>query len=185
MNWNNPDAYPGESEEEYNARKLEESQAADGLMSALVRLFVFFLGIAIVFGMFLYSGYFLSLKLLGEETDKSKIWGLAIFCTYLIFCIIYFLKGIVIGLRAKKNKLWILPWLICVLPCCFIPAFIVKSLVVAMFNVTARDDILCVGLSWAAFVLTLLYVYGIYQFKTPSAPRILYWSYALGLKVTR
>ena len=39
MNWNNPDAYPGETEEEYEIRKRGESQAATGLMSGIIKFF--------------------------------------------------------------------------------------------------------------------------------------------------
>jgi len=50
MNWNNPDADPGESEEEYEARKREESEAATGLMFIVVEGFIFVLKIAAIFG---------------------------------------------------------------------------------------------------------------------------------------
>jgi len=185
MSWNNPDAYPGESEEEYNIRTRKESQSATGLMFEIVKLFLLILKIAVVFGVFIYAGYFLSQKLLGEEIDKFKIWGFTVLFTYLIFCIIYFLKGLIIGLRSKNWKLWILPWVICVLLCCVFPAFLVKSLVAGMFNITERQDILCLVLSWGAFALSLLYIYRVYQFKTPTAPKVLYWSYALGLKISQ
>lgn len=184
MNWNNPDADPGESEVEYIARKREESDATIGLMFVVVEGFIFFLKIAAIFGMFFYAGFLLSQKFWGEETDKFKIWSFSLLFTYLIFCIIYFFKGTIIGLQAKNRKLWILPWVICVLICCIIPAFIVKSFVAGMFNLTERQSILCIRLSWGAFILFSLYVYGIYQFKTPTVPKILYWSYALGLKVS-
>ncbi|MBA4320490.1 MAG: hypothetical protein C0412_18990 [Flavobacterium sp.] len=184
MNWNNPDADPGESEEEYEARKREESEAATGLMFMVVEGFIFVLKIAAIFGMFFYAGFLLSQKFWGEETDKFKIWSFSLLFTYLIFCIIYFFKGTIIGLQAKNRKLWILPWVICVLICCIIPALIVKSFVAGMFNLTERQGLLCIGLSWGAFILFSLYVYGIYQFKTPTVPKILHWSYALGLKVS-
>lgn len=184
MNWNNPDADPGESEDEYIAKKREESDSATGLMFVVVGGIILALKIAAVFGMFFYAGFLLSQKFWGEETDKFKIWGISLLFTYLIFCIIYFLKGTIIGLQAKNRKLWILPWVICVLICCIIPALIVKSFVAGMFNLTERQSILCIGLSWGAFILFSLYVYGIYQFKKPTVPKILYWSYALGLKVS-
>lgn len=184
MNWNNTDAYPGESEEEYIARKNGESQSATGLMFVVVKVFIFALNFFAVFGVFLYTGFLLSQKLLGVEADKTKIWVFTLIFTYFIFCIIYFLKGIVIGLKANNRKLWILPWSICVLLCCIVPAFIMKSLVAGLFNPAERQSIWSIWLSWAAFILFLLYVYRIYQFKTPTAPKILHWSYALGLKVS-
>lgn len=184
MNWNNPDADPGESEDEYIAKKREESDSATGLLFVVVEGFIFVLKIAAIFGIFFYAGFLLSQKFWGNETDKFKICGLSLLFTYFIFCIIYFFKGTIIGLQAKNRKLWILPWVICVLICCIIPALIVKSFVAGMFNLTERQSILCIGLSWGAFILFSLYVYGIYQFKTPTVPQILYWSYALGLKVS-
>lgn len=183
MNWNNPDAYPGETEDEYEVRKSGESQAVTGLMSGIIIFFLFVLKIGAIFGVFFYAGFLLSQKVLGIESDKFKIWGFALFFAYLIFCVIYFLKGIIIGLRGNNRKLWILPWTTCVILCCILPAFIIKSIVSGMFSITERDSIWCIGLSWGAFVLSALYIYGIYQFKTPTAPKILRWSYRLGLKI--
>lgn len=70
--------------------------------------------------------------------------------------------------------------MICVLVCCIVPAFIVKSFVAGMFNLREQQSIL----SWGAFILFSFYTYGIYQFKTAGAPKILHWSYAWGLKVS-
>jgi hypothetical protein len=191
MSWNKPpDAYPGESQSQYNARKEQEQQQEEevqpdtAVLDMLFSFSIFAFKIAAIFGVFIYAGFLLSKKLLGEETDKVKIWVFALLFTYLIFCILYFLKGTIIGLRARNRTLWILPWIICVLLCCFIPAFILKTVVRGMFHLAERQSMWCLGLSWSAFVFLLLYTYEIYQFKTPTAPRILYWSYALGLKVS-
>ncbi|WP_261511558.1 hypothetical protein [Chryseobacterium paludis] len=184
MDWNNPDAFPGESEEEYSTRKRNESQSATGLMFGVLGIFISVIKIAVIFGVFFYAGFLLSQRLWGKETTNLKIWLFSIVFTYLIFCIIYFFKGTIIGLREKNRKLWMLPWTICVLLCCITPAFIVKSLISGMFSPTERLGVLCIVLSWGAFVLFSLYIYGLYQFKTPTAPKILYWSYALGLKIS-
>ncbi|MGH2667462.1 hypothetical protein [Flavobacterium sp.] len=184
MNYYSPDIEPNESEQEYESRKNEESKSATGLMFGIVEVFILVLKMAAIFGIFFYAGFLLSQKMWGEETNKFKILGVATLFTYLIFCIIYFLKGAIIGLRAKNHKFWILPWAICVLLCCVVPAFIIKSVVVSMFSPINRQGILCIGLSWGAFVLSLLYIYDIYQFKTPTAPKILHWSYAWGQKIS-
>jgi|GEM_PF-769377 len=191
MNRKYPDAYPGESEAEYLNRKLEEeakeernSEASMGLFSMLAVFFLFLLKIAAIFGVFIYAGYLLSQKMLGDGADKLKIWGFALFFTYLIFGIIYFLKGIVVGLRQREKKLWILPWLICVLLCCAFPAFFIRSAFSGMFNPAQQKEIWYTIISWGVFGISLVYIYNIYQFKTPSAPQIIYWSYRLGLKIS-
>lgn len=109
MNWNNPDAYPDDSEDEYETRKNGESQAATGLMFGIIQVFIFILKMASIFGVFFYTGFLLSKKLWAEEISKSKIWFFSLLFTYLIFCIVYFFKGAIIGFRHKKKKLWILP----------------------------------------------------------------------------
>lgn len=187
MNWNNPDAYPGESEEEYLARKAEERQHNSGsnLIYGIVSLFFFIVKTAAVLGIFIFAAYFLSEKVFGKETDSFKIFGFTLLFTYLILCIIFFLKGIVIGLRAKGNKLWILPWGVCVLLCCIIPAYIIKHLVISIFPLTERESTWSLIAGWGAFVLSVLYIYSIYQFKTPSSPRIFNWMFILGFKVGR
>ena len=175
---------PTKVKKNYNVRKRKESQSSIELMSTLVGLFIIFLKIATFFGVFIYGSYVLSLKLLGEETDNIKIWSCTLLFTYLIFCIIYFFKGMVIGLRTRSSNLWVMPWLTCVLICCVVPALIVQSLVIGMFHLTERQNIWSLGISWGAFLISLVYIYGIYQFKTPTAPRILKWIYALGIKVS-
>lgn len=184
MNYYNPDMNPDESEQEYETRKDEESKSATGLMFGIAGVFTFVLKMVAIFGIFFYVGFLLSQKLLGAETNKFKIWCFCLLFTYVIFCVIYFFKGTIIGLRAKGRKLWIVPWAICVLICCIIPALIVKSMVSVMFNLRERQGIFYSGFSWGVFVLSSLYIYGIYRFKTPTAPKILNWSYALGLKLS-
>jgi hypothetical protein len=184
MYWKNPDCDPGESEDEYIARKREESDSATGIIFGAVNIFIFGLQAASIFGIFFFIGFVMSQKIWTDETSTLKIWGFTLIFTYLIFCIIYFFKGAIIGLRTKKRKLWILPWLICVTLCCVFPAFIIKSLVTGFFSPTEKQGLLFMGVSWGAFILFLFYLYGIYRFKTPGAPKILYWSYSLGLKAS-
>lgn len=171
--------------EQREKEEKESSDSASGLLFMLVKFFFFGAKIAAAFGAFIYTGYLLSQKLLGEDSSKLKIWGSTILFTYLLFCFIFFLKGIIIGLRSKNRKLWILPWVVCIFLCCIVPAFLVQSAVSIMFNPAQQQQLWYTAISWGVFLLSLFYIYGIYQFKTPNAPRVLYWSFSLGLKVSR
>lgn len=185
MNSNYPDAYPGETEEEYLIRQEQESKSSVGLIFLISSALYFFLKTGVIYGLFMYAGYLLSQKMWGLETDKVKIWGVTALFAYLILSFVFFLKGAIISLRSKKSPFWMFLWIVCVLPCCVVPAFIVKTAITSMFLITDRDNPWCLGLSWGAFVIVALYVYNIYQFKTPNAPRIFYWSFALGVKAFR
>ncbi|REC76841.1 hypothetical protein DRF60_13240 [Chryseobacterium elymi] len=184
MQSNEPDSYYGESEEEYLARKREESNATGGLMAGLFALLLFCVKIFVIYGAFIYAGFLLARKFLGSESDKVKILGCTIVFTYLIFCVIYFFKGTIIGFRAKNRNIWILPWIVCILVCCLTPAFIVSGFVAALFSPAHYDNIWYKIISWGSFIISALCVYNIYAFKTPSAPIFLSWSYKLGVKLT-
>ena len=185
MSYDNRGGLPGETDEEYEFRTRKESQAAMGLMFGIASLLFFALKISVIVGIYFYAGFVLSQKLLVQETRQFRILGLALLFTYLIFCFIYFFKGTLIGLRAKNNRLWILPWSFCVLICCIIPALVVKATLSSMFNYNEKQGAFYIGLTWGAFIFCSLYMYGIYQFKTHAAPRVLYWSYALGYRVCK
>ncbi|WP_060873518.1 hypothetical protein [Myroides odoratus] len=173
-----------ETEEEYLNRTDTASTFGVGLLRLLGVLFVIALKFAIIFGLFVLSAYSISKKLVGQEATSFQIWGSTLLITYLLFCFIYFLKGIVIGFRLKRSMLWILPWVVCVLFCCVAPAYIVKTLVLSQFHPSNREELWSVILSWGAFVISLLYIYNMYQFKTPNAPYILRWAFYLGVKVS-
>lgn len=189
--------YPGETDQHYWDRMQEEEheerkkrrqrqEAGPDSLFLLLQFVLFLLKCIAIFGLFVYAGYLLSQKVLGEEAEKFQLVCGSILFTYLIFCLIYFLKGIIIGLRSKNNILWILPWTICVLLSCVVPAWILKTLVtVILFNPIHQQENWQIGIGWGVFVLTLFYVYDIHQFKTPTAPRVLYWSFALGWRAFR
>ncbi|GAB0157509.1 hypothetical protein CHRYSEOSP005_27870 [Chryseobacterium sp. Alg-005] len=182
MEWNNPDAYPGESEYEYELRKSKESEASTGLLFMILNFLFLIIKIAALYGIFFYAGFLISENILGDGSDKTNLIIFTILFTYLIFCIIYFLKGVNIALRAKKSKLWVLPWTICILVCCIAPALLVKSIIPELFSYNSKDSIFVIGLSWISFFLFSLYTYSLYKFNLEIVPKIFSWSYYLGIK---
>ena len=184
MESHEPDSYPGESEEDYLARKRKEVEITGGLIANLFILALHCIRIIVIYGGFLYAGFFLTKKFLGTETDKAAILAYTLGFTYLILCVVYFLKGTIIGLRAKNRKLWILPWIICILATCIFPAFLVTASVATMFNSVNWDQTWFKIIRWVSFSVTVLIVYNIYAFKTPFAPRFFFWAYKWGVKLT-
>ena len=185
MNWYNPDAKPGETEEEYEARIEAERRSTDGLLITIMQL-AFLIGkIASIFGIFIYAAYRLAIKTLPANSDNLKIWACTFLFTYLIFCIIYFIKGAIIGLRARERKLWIIPWIVCVVICCLLPAFIIKALVMAMFNFTVRQEWWCIAICWGTFIISSIYIHGIYQFTKPYSPQLVTWTCRLGIRIVQ
>lgn len=185
------DAYPGETEQEYLIRKEEQAleeqrnyNPSSDPLTWFFKLVKFSFKVLLVLGVFIYVSYVLSTKVLAPESSKMKVWAFAIAFTYIMLSVIYFLKGIIVGLRARGRILWIVLWILCFITCCVVPAYMVKVLVQGFFPLTEHKETLAVCVSWFTFLVSLAYLNGIYQFTTDSAPRILFWSYAAGLKLS-
>lgn len=76
MNWHNPDAYPGESEEEYIARKNGESQSATGLMFVVGKVFIFALKILLFSECFFILDFYFHKSCWEQKPTNLKSWCL-------------------------------------------------------------------------------------------------------------
>ena len=104
MNWNNPDADPGESEEEYEARKREESEAATGLMFMVVEGFIFVLKIAAIFGMFFMPDFY-CLKSSGEWKPTNLKFGVSPYYLPTLFSVLFIsLKELSLACRQRTGN---------------------------------------------------------------------------------
>ena len=104
MNWNNPDADPGESEEEYEARKREESEAATGLMFMVVEGFIFVLKIAAIFGMFFMPDFY-CLKSSGEKKPTNLKFGVSLYYLPTLFSVSFIsLKELSLAYRQRTGS---------------------------------------------------------------------------------
>lgn len=183
MKWNYPgDADAGETYEEFIDRKKSE-QAGTDLMMTIFGLAFRILKIFIIYGVFIYVSYTLSDGLFGKETDKWKLVAFTILFTYLILCIVFFIKGVAIGLKGKGKALWVLPWVICILLACTFPAIFTKFLVEDMFPPKERETTWAAVISWGTAILLGLYIYNAYKFHISAAPKFFVWSYALGVRL--
>ena len=163
----------------------EEYQGKTHIIGTLINLCLVLLWIAAITGVFIYIAYLLAIKFFDPETEKANVWVFTGLFTYLIYCVIYFFKGICIALRTRGTKWWILPWIICYAACCIVPAFMIYMVFAAMFDFDTHKELWYKVLSWAVFVISLHYLNTIYRFKTPGAPAFTYWSYNLGCRIIR
>ncbi len=185
MSYNYPyDAEPGESESEYRAR-IEAGKATDSLISMLFNFFFWIIKNGIIYCVFLYCSYLLSKHILGAEGTRIKQWLLTGLFTYLMLCVVFFLKGLIIGLRRKNIFWWKILWLLGVLITCFFPVLVIQSFVASFFDYENRRLFTTQLISWGIGVAAGLYIYNIYSFLTPVAPRIFYWSLVLGIRIAR
>jgi hypothetical protein len=95
---------------------------------------------------------------------------------YLGFSAIYWLKGVVIALGQRQGWLWVLPFAVCVLVTCLLPALLVQGFIRHAFPTAAPLW------SWGLAAALALFAYGRYSFLRDSAPGIALWSYRRGYR---
>jgi len=94
--------------------------------------------------------------------------------TYVMLCGFYFLKGLLIALKARKNQLWVMIWVVCVLMTCVFPAYTLQIIISGLFKNPF--------VSWTLAVIAGLVMYFYYKLKVDRSPLLTRWSYRLGKK---
>lgn len=183
--WDYNDYYREVSEDESYGEYVERKKAEQASTDLAVMLFLFLFrvirAIFVYFPLF-YISYTVTVK---YRVDAHSFGGLALIflLVYIQLGVIYFVKGILIGLKSNGNSLWILLWIVCVLAACAIPGLIVQSLIQGMFGPSAQMLPHNQFISWGIGGLFSLYVYSCYKFRTHYSPRFVFWPYWCGFKL--
>lgn len=150
-----------------------------GLLGFVIRTILSILYSVFVYAPLLVLSYFLvnEISALYSNDVYIKI-GLTAIVAYLLFSFVYWLKGILIGLRTNGQSLWIVVWAICVMATCGIQAIIGQNLLETFFRERqiANYDVW----SWIGASAILILIYSHYQFVSNVAPRSVFWSYKAG-----
>lgn len=150
-----------------------------GLIGFFVRTIVSMTYSAFVYVPLLIFSYYIASKLSSLYSDDLIIKiGLTIIVAYLLFSFVYFLKGILIGMRNNGRVVWVAIWSLCVIITCGIQAVLGQILLQDFFE--ARQIANYQVWSWIGACAILILVYSHYQFLTNVAPRSVFWSYQIG-----
>ena len=118
------DYYQGYDNGMYQARATRST----GLVGFLFRIFLSLVWGAFVHVPLLILGYWLASSMSSLYSDEMIIKiSLALLFAYVGFGLVYFLKGMLISLRASRNRLWILIWLVCVATTCGFQFFLFST----------------------------------------------------------
>jgi hypothetical protein len=152
-----------------------------GLIGFFIRTIISVLYSAFVYVPLIMLSYFVANKLSGLYSNDIYIKiGLTVITGYLLFSFIYFLKGILIGMRNAGHKMWVVVWLFCVIVTCGIQAVVGQSLLEEFF---ASRQIANYQLwSWVGGGAIVVLIYTHYQFLTNIAPSVVFWIYRLGFR---
>lgn len=172
------DYYQGYDDGMYQARATRSI----GLVGFLFRIFLSLVWGAFVYVPLLVLGYWIASRMSSLYSDEMIIKiSLTLLFAYLGFGLIYFLKGILISLRASKNSLWILIWLVCVAATCGFQFFFVQyNLEEFLGNRNVAHFTLW---SWLGAILVSILIYGHYKFLTNIAPGSVFFFFNTGFRM--
>jgi len=138
----------------------------------------FFLGLfikAFVYSPLLLSGYLIARQVLPIGA-KGYYWvGSIIFIAIILYGVLFVVKGIIIALRARANKGWILLMALCIIYTSIPPGLIVYDLL--------RTRIPYHWLTWMLSVGGGYFAYSRYHFLEDLVPSQLWGLYATGLRI--
>jgi hypothetical protein len=150
-----------------------------GLIGFFIRTIVSILYSAFIYVPLLILGYFLASRMASLYSGDIYVKvGLTLILCYGLFSFIYFLKGVLIGLRNIDNKWWVVLWIVCVLATCGIQAFFAQGLIEDFL--ASRQVVNYQIWSWMGSSAIGILIYSHYQFLTNIAPSSVFWIYRIG-----
>lgn len=126
-----------------------------------------------------FAGYLIT-SLILQKNDDGLAWiGLIILFAILIYQIVFFIKGIIIGLKNKGNLIWLPLFILCLSFTCLLPTWLVYKNIQPYFNKVspASGNVL----TWIVSISFGLYAYSRYHYLTNIVPLAASLSYQLGI----
>ena len=163
----------------YQAR----ASRSTGLVGFMFRLILSLAWGAFVYVPLLMVGYWVASQVSHLYSDEMFIKiPLTLVFAYLGFGLIYFLKGMLISLRAAKKRWWILVWTVCVITTCGFQFFFVQyNLEEFLGNRNVAHYTIW---SWLGATLVAILIYGHYRFLTNIAPGSVFPFFNAGFKLS-
>ena len=115
------------------------------------------------------------LDFLGPMLGAVRLVGMGL-VAYLSYAGLFWLKGLVVALRHRRGRLWLLPFSVCMALACLLPGYLAYRLVTHALP-TANPV-----WGWGVGVAFALFAYGRYRFTENSAPKLIDWSYRRGYR---
>jgi hypothetical protein len=153
-----------------------------GLLGFFIRTIISILYSAFVYVPLLAFSYSLVTKISPLYSNDIYIKvGLTGIVAYLLFSFVYFLKGVLIGLRNNRQIIWIAVWIICVIATCGIQAILGQNFLESLFR--DRHIANYELWSWIGASAIIILIYSHYQFLSNVAPRSVFWCYKTGFSM--
>lgn len=126
-----------------------------------------------------FTGYMISTNILQKDDDALAWIGLIILFALLIYQVIFFIKGLIIGLIHERNLLWIPLFILCFSFTCILPVWLVfNNIQPYLYELSPKSGNI---LTWIASISFGIYVFSRYHYFTNISPAAASLSYQLGI----
>jgi hypothetical protein len=134
---------------------------------------------AIVYLPLWFTSYIIVSNILHKEDSAFAWMGLIVIFAVCLYQLLFFVKGMIIGLKHYHNLFWILLFILCLIFTCILPVWFVFDTIhfYAVEWSTKSADIL----TWFFAMTFGLFIYGRYHFLTNIAPLAAYPAYQMGI----
>jgi magnesium-transporting ATPase (P-type) len=180
----NMNYYYEESPEEKKRKKKSEEESTK-LLVLILKLIGMLLFVAFLYSSSIFAAYYLIRNF--DFFLKLQTWEKVIavlFLAYLISCLVFYLKGIMIVLRAVRNGWWVLIWLICFAFVCLMPAIAMYFILGNIFgpSIPAQRPGLSNYKFWSLVgaIIAGGIIYFKYGLSSDRVLKISAWAYKLG-----
>ncbi|MCR5890421.1 hypothetical protein LRS06_22090 [Hymenobacter sp. J193] len=160
-------------------QSIQNGQAIGKGLATVLGLGLRLLVEVLVLAPFLVLGLILAMELefLGPGFGFARLLCIGVLA-YSFYALLYLVKGVAIGLRQRGSRRWLLPFTICLLVACLVPAWLLHLFVVHTAHVTHPV------LVWVVPALFALYTYSRYRLTEDVAPNTVLWAYRRGYQWT-
>jgi hypothetical protein len=154
------------------------------LFSYLFRTVITLIYLGVVYLPLLLIGYWIADKLAQTYSNTFFVKIALIFIiAYALYAVLYFLKGMLIALKANHYKAWIPLLVFCILVSCGLQILVVQVQLQDFFYSTPAEPINNYKFwSWLGALAVGAMVYRHYQFLANISPKSIFWAYDKGVK---
>lgn len=162
-----------------------QSVHSSWFLRRIIRLIFRLVVFLFIFLPLLVSAYWVTTQFVDWHKDHfvDKALLLIVF-TYLLYCLIYFFKGMIIALRTNRIFWWAVIWVVCMILTCGLQIIVTKFALEEILTPRDRPPYSehYELWSWLGGIVMGGIIYKIYDFLADGAPRISAWAYRLGIR---
>lgn len=162
---------------------MDDQQMFDKNLGFLWKAAKWLLKVLVYFPLILTS-YIIVSSMMKKEVTSLLGLAVVILVSFILYLLVYFLKGMLICLKSNHKLLWILLFIICVVFTCVLPVYLVLDPIGSLVKSSTHSGNPNSAFKWIFSLAFGVYVYFRYDFLTNKAPSIAFPAYQAGIDVT-